>query len=72
MMKFGFQRGGSAGELERGHPPQERPERGLQLDPREGRPKAEVDARAEGEVRVGIAVDPEGVRRGEDRRVAVR
>ena len=60
-----------AAELERRRPVQQRAERGLQLDPGQRRPDAEVHAGAEGDVRVVGAADVQGVRLGEHGRVAV-
>ena len=62
MTNSGRRRAGRP-ELERRRPVEQRAERGLQLDPGQRRPDAEVHAGAEGDVRVVGAADVEGVRR---------
>ena len=59
-------------DLEPPEAPQQGVDARLQLEPGKWRPDAEVDARTEGEVRVGVAVRPELVGGVEDRGVAVR
>ena len=64
-------RTGSPPSSRRRRPVEQRPERRLQLDAGQRRPDAEVDAGAEGDVRVLGAADVEGVRGVEHRGVVV-
>jgi hypothetical protein len=51
--------------VERLHPPEEFGQRDADLEARQVRAEAEVSPVSEREMRVGLAVDPEGIRLGE-------